>query len=80
MQMSLVQEVASLFWDIGQGAGWVSPGIQRGIREADARAGSPRFSLAQRAAYGEIGRFARTLGWLQIFQIVSGDRPATPRV
>jgi hypothetical protein len=79
MQGSLVQEVAGLVWDVGQGAGWVSPSLQRAITEFDSRSGDVALSDFQRDAYARLAVGARVLAGLQIFQVLSGDRPPTPR-
>ena len=75
MARSLVEEIASVFWDLGQGAGWVSPSIQRAIKVSESRLGDPALSDAQKGSLARIAFGARILGGLQIFQVLSGDQP-----
>ena len=73
MESNLVQEIASLGFEVGQAAGFVSPSIQKAIRTADARAMSPELPETQRVAFAKVATFARVLGGLQIFQAVTDD-------
>lgn len=75
MGRSLSEEMAKGLWDLGQGAGWVSPSIQRAIKISESRLGDPALSDAQRNAVAKIAFCARILGGLQIFQVLSGDQP-----
>jgi hypothetical protein len=75
MARSLVDEIASVLWDLGQGTGWVSPSIQRTIKVSESRLGDPALSDAQRDLLARIAFGAHILGGLQIFQVLSGDQP-----
>ena len=74
MGRSLIEEMASGLWDLGQGAGWVSPGIQRAIKISESRLGDPALSDSQRNAVAGIAFCATILGSLQIFQVLSSDQ------
>lgn len=75
MERSIVEEIMRCLWDVGQAAEWVSPAIPRVIKVSESRLGGPGLSDPQRNAYAGFAFGARIIGGLQIFQVLTDDKP-----